>query len=542
MTATSWISDRLREARAAMPKRVERPDPPGVTIPAYIPAQLKALSWLATIGVFYMLWLFSVGAARDAAAALHITHAGTWTGDLLFWFPVVAAYLIIAWVVAWTGKVAVPAFVSLRWTGDEKWPKAWMLVIMIAVSAVIIGGSIVVQTETRFEGNREAAVAVEQVQRGRAAIEAERDAAREELNQALSNTNAYLNQAANVGAAEWERSYVAQARATNDPRLPQIERALGAARRADELRAEIRRLTTEIAQAPTDASVTQRVATSEADQAMGGFVDWIGAVRAIMLAILQDIACLLLPWIAMRTEQARNRQMATSADIEPADKAHMIPDLRAETEVVPEPMEPIQEAVFVDGKKSEAAKKGWDTRKRVAAMSELRDLRKQRERLTRQIGKATPGKTLDDLRAKDAALLARIEELREVAGEVGDEKGALYDNDTRVATAAAGVVMAPSMAADAIPVGVDVQRDPENEFEAQNGADDAGANSPEPEDRFHTPEPTALSPDILAAIADLNAEPPLADDAHTLADNAGILVDEDEQYGPPAPAKVMEDA
>jgi hypothetical protein len=144
---------------AARPKRA--PDPPGVTIPAWLPMQLKALSWLATIGVFYVLWLFSLGAAKDSAAALHITHAGTWTGDVLFWFPVVAGYLLVALVVAWTGKVAVPAFVSLRWQGDELWPKIWMLVIMIAVSAVIIVGSITVQSETRFEGNREAAVAGE---------------------------------------------------------------------------------------------------------------------------------------------------------------------------------------------------------------------------------------------------------------------------------------------------------------------------------------------------------------------------------------------
>jgi hypothetical protein len=303
--------------------------------------QLKALSWLATIGVFYVLWLFSLGAAKDSAAALHITHAGTWTGDVLFWFPVVAGYLLVALVVAWTGKVAVPAFVSLRWQGDELWPKIWMLVIMIAVSAVIIVGSITVQSETRFEGNREAAVAGEQVQRGRAALEAQKGAAEAELRTMMESRQGYLAQAASVGAAEWERTYIAQARTTNDSRLPQIERALGAARRADELRAEVRRLTGDIAAAPTDASVVQRVTAGEADQAMSGFVDWLGSIRSILLAILQDIACLLLPWIAMRTEQARARQLAMFAG--PRDEADLplgIPDLRGQDRAAPQPMDP----------------------------------------------------------------------------------------------------------------------------------------------------------------------------------------------------------
>ena len=217
--------------RFAFPQPVAKePDPPGV-IPAWLPKQLKALSWLATAGVFYVLWLFSLSAAKDAAAALNITHAGTWTGSLLFYFPVVAGYLLIALVVAWTGKVAIPAFVSLTWK-ENAWPKAWMLVIVIAVSAVIIAGSITVQTETRFEGNRGAAVAVEQVGQGRAALEAQKAQAEKELQTMMDNRNSYLAQAASVGAAQWQASYI-DPLAPNDPQRDRIIRALGAARAAD---------------------------------------------------------------------------------------------------------------------------------------------------------------------------------------------------------------------------------------------------------------------------------------------------------------------
>lgn len=318
----------VRQWWAARPKRM--PDPPGVTIPWWLPKQLYALSWLATISVFYMLWLFSVGAAKDAAAALHITHAGTWSGDLLFWFPVVAGYLLIAFIVAWTGKIAVPAFVSLRWQGDELWPKAWMLFIMLAVSAVIIAGSITVQTETRFEGNREAAIAGEQVALNRAALVAQKDAAEAELRTMMESRQGYLAQAASVGAAEWQRSYIDQT-PPNDPNRERIVRALGAARRADELRADVRRLTGEIAAAPTTASVQRRVTASQADDAMGGFVDWLGSIRSILLALLQDIACLLLPWIAMRTDQARARQLAMfGAPPSEEDLPLGIPDFRGQ--------------------------------------------------------------------------------------------------------------------------------------------------------------------------------------------------------------------
>jgi len=349
--------------RFAFPQPVAKePDPPGV-IPAWLPKQLKALSWVATAGVFYVLWLFSLSAAKDAAAALHITHAGTWQGDLLFYFPVIAGYLLIALVVAWTGKVAIPAFVSLTWK-DNAWPKGWMLIIVLSVSAVIIAGSITVQTETRFEGNRDAAVKVEQVGQGRAALVAQKEQAEKELQTMMDNRNAYLAQAASVGAAEWQKSYI-DPLAPTDPQRDRIIRALGAARAADEKRKAIAALTVAIATAPTEASVAKRVTVGEADNAMASFVDWLGSIRSILLAILQDIACLLLPWIAMRTEQARQRQLAAFApQVATVDESHMIPHFV--DQVTPQPMDPPMEAydehgerlVFRKGHFAKKARKG----------------------------------------------------------------------------------------------------------------------------------------------------------------------------------------
>jgi len=310
------------------------PDPPGVTIPAWLPVQLKALSWIATAGVFYMLWLFSLSAAKDAAAALQITHAGTWVGNIAYYFPVIVGYLLIAWVVAWTGKVAVAAFVSFRWR-ISPWPKGWTLFILLSVSAVIITGSIAVQTETRFEANRGAAVAVEKVGAGRAALEAQREQLQLELKQMLENRNAYLAQAANVGEKEWQLNYINPLSKT-DPQRDRIIRALGAARTADEKRREIKALTIAIAQAPTTASVAKRVTVGDADTAMARFVDWLGSIRSILLAVLQDIACLLLPWIAMRTEQERARQLEECRTIVATiDPSHLLAHFEEEVEAQP---------------------------------------------------------------------------------------------------------------------------------------------------------------------------------------------------------------
>jgi hypothetical protein len=321
----------------------KEPDPPGVTIPAWLPKQLKALSWVATAGVFYMLWLFSLSAAKDAAAALEITHAGTWVGQIAYYFPVIAGYLLIACVVAWTGKVAVPAFVSLPWKGAA-WPKAWMLIIMVSASAVIMAGSITVQTETRFEANRDSAVKVEQVGAGRAALEAQKKAAEDDLARMQNSSIGYLATAAGVGAVQWQAEYIDKL-AKGDPNADRIKRALGAAKAADAKRDEIKRLTVAIAMAPTTASVAKRVTVGDADDAMARFIDWLGSIRSILLAILQDIACLLLPWIAMRTEQARARQLAAAREaagpaVATIDESHMIPHF---TEQVP--VKPYEDAV-----------------------------------------------------------------------------------------------------------------------------------------------------------------------------------------------------
>jgi hypothetical protein len=334
-----WMQERAAKARARIfTPTVERVDPAHVTVPAWLVRAAKFASWVATICLVYFLWLYTLDIARDRSGAMHVTHAGTWVGEMRWWFPYVIGFAIISFGVPYVAKIAIPTFMSLSWRGGF-WPKLWALIIALAVSLVVIAGTFAVQGDTLMERDREAAVAVEQVQQGRAALTAQIESRRAELTDMMNNRNAYLAQAASVGEAEWQRSYVAQARATRDERLPMIERALGAARAADALRAELAQLRQQSAAAPAVASVQGEV-TTERTSWIADTLGWLEGVRAILLSLVMDIVALMMPWIALRLEQARARQMGGVEGSGWAPEGLRIEDLRDQPVGVAQPMTP----------------------------------------------------------------------------------------------------------------------------------------------------------------------------------------------------------
>lgn len=316
-------------------RKIKEADPPGVTVPAWLVRATKFASWVATFALIYFLWLYTLDVARDRAEALHLTRAGSWVGDLYFWFPHILGFAVVAFGIPYVAKIAIPTFVSLSWK-DNFTAKVWSLIIAVAVSLVVISGTFAVQGHTIMERDRDAAVAVERVQNSRAAIEAQIAAIDADLETAMNNRNAYLAQAASVGAiggaAEWERSYVEQARASGDPRLPMLERATGAARAAEAAVARREALRAQLAQAPAVASVTREVVTEQTgwiSQTLG----WLEGVRAILLSFVMDIVALIMPLIALRLEQARNRQLGLVNSPETsgwAPEGLRIEDLRAQ--------------------------------------------------------------------------------------------------------------------------------------------------------------------------------------------------------------------
>lgn len=340
----AWREERKVKAQA-------QADPAGVTVPLWLVNAAKFASWIATLSLMYFLWLYTLDIARDRAAAMHLTHVGQWTGDIQFWFPYIAGFALVAFGIPYVAKIAIPTFMSLSWSGNF-WPKLWALIIALAVSLVVIAGTFAVQGDTIMERDRDAAVAVEGVQQTRAALEARIGALDREISEMMNNRNAYLAQAASVGAVEWERSYVTQARETQDPRLPMIERALGAARAADALRAQRLELRTQLAQSQTVASVQGEVVTERTGW-IADTLGWLEGVRAILLSLVMDIVALMMPWIALRLEQARNRQLGMAGGI--PQHPWMLEDKRGEAAPVDASPREAARAVFDAGGSREEA-------------------------------------------------------------------------------------------------------------------------------------------------------------------------------------------
>ena len=322
--------EKLRQFRA----NSTQIDPPGVTVPLSLVRSAKLASWMAYWALVYFLLLYTFDIARDRAGTMHFTHVGFWTGDVQVYAPYLFGFVIVAVGIPYVAKIAIPTFMSLDWRMNF-WRKLWALFIAAAVSLVVIAGTFTVQGDTLLERDRESAVAVAQVEQSGAVLQARIAAKEAELRSMMENRNAYLAQAASVGAAEWQRSYIEQT-PSSDPQRDRIVRALGAARAADAVREELGQLRTQAATQTVSAAVAGRV-TTENTSWIASTLGWLEGARAILLSLVMDIVCLIMPWIALRLEQARNRQLATSAEASPASEAVMIEDLREEAPVAAEP-------------------------------------------------------------------------------------------------------------------------------------------------------------------------------------------------------------
>lgn len=238
---------------------------------------------------------------------------------------VAATIPIVAWSMIWLPIVMMAQHVG-------RWRKGTMIAAGLLCNTLVIVSGTVVMNYNRQQQVREALVVEETAQQGRAAIQARLGFEQEQLRLALANTNPYLNQAANVGAVEWERSYVAQARATNDPRLPMLERALGAARAADQRRANIERLTVELAQAPTESAVAANVEDRQG-AGMNAFAQQVEVWRPPFLAV----TCTLIGifgawWLVGVYDRVRDRK-ASAPENPFFDPARAVEDLRDEPRV-----------------------------------------------------------------------------------------------------------------------------------------------------------------------------------------------------------------
>jgi uncharacterized membrane protein len=227
------------------------------------------------------------------------------------------------------------------------------------------------------ERGRDSAVEGAEIEQQRAALDAQIAAITSDLDKAMANPNRVLAQAASVGAlggaAEWRRSYVDVARAQGAANADILERATGAARAAEAAVAKRDALRAELAGMTTVTAVQETVASAQTGW-LSATMGWLEGSRAILLALVMDIVCLIMPWISLRLEQARALQLARAAGateaptVEPIGKEFQIEDHSDEAPVTPDldgARADVMDVMFEDlkSKRSEASRKGWAKRK-----------------------------------------------------------------------------------------------------------------------------------------------------------------------------------
>jgi len=260
----AWVRERKERAeeRKAAKARALAHDPHAhsrfflLTVPATATLLAAIVEWYWAIlfciqatGALDWNWQTSFGSAQAAAS--------DWNFSFSAHVPVLLGLVFATAPIVMLSMVWLPAQFAMR--GSGRLHRGTIIAVGLLANLLVIVSGTVVMNHNRQSQVRQELVVEQSAAQGRAAIDARLSFEQEQLRLALANSNPYLNQAANVGAEEWERSYVAQARASNDPRLPMLERALGAARAADARRANIERLTIERAQAAPEAASAARV-------------------------------------------------------------------------------------------------------------------------------------------------------------------------------------------------------------------------------------------------------------------------------------------
>ena len=498
MTAITWVQERWREACAALPRRAPAPaDPPEVTVPLSLVRSAKLAAWMAYFALVYFLLLYTFDIARDRAGTAHFTHVGFWTGDVRVYAPYLVGFFIVAIGIPYVAKISIPTFMSLDWRMNF-WPKLWALFIAAAVSLVVIAGTFTVQGDTLLERDRESAVAVDTVAQEAAVLAARIEDVQHRLDEMTRSTSVYVQTAASMSPTAYE-AWMAERR--NDWQYERFRAYRQTSIDAEALRNQISELRAQQARQTVTSAVAGRV-TNTSNGWIADTLGWLEGARAILLSLVMDIVCLIMPWIALRLEQTRNRQMAFAEPRE-FDESRAIPDLRDQPKQKPEPAYELQTKMYdEDGN----------------------ELVKRRATFAR---KPTKGKKAQ----------ATFE-----GASLPDETGVAYDGGDRQATAAAlasggAMVFGESAAAEA--PGFETSPHSEEISVSSNENNDV---HPDLEPEGITPTPLYTDEDLFPEIAAKFSAPEGLGVGADGKDGVIVQDEEPEQYGPPAPVRQLEEA
>lgn len=341
LKAGVWL--RERKERAAERKAAEA-DPPGVTVPAWLVRSAHFAGWIAYAALMYFLWERVLDVSEAQHSTLEVTHFGIWSNlNLSLFFPLVVGYVFVVIGVPYVAKIAIPILVSLSWR-DNFWPKLTALVITILVSLVLITGTATVGSNAIIESERSAAVAVQGVEQEAAVLASRIADKRAELDDMVNNASIYVRTAASMSPAAYD-VFIEERR--GDWQYDRLRSYRATSVDAQRLRDEITALRDQQARQTTTAAVSSEVVTART-QTLNSVMDYLNTFWVLMLAVVMDLACLFMPWIAMRLEQTRNAQLGRMTGVEGSGWAaedRRIEDLREEEAIVPQPMKPAREVV-----------------------------------------------------------------------------------------------------------------------------------------------------------------------------------------------------
>lgn len=276
----------------------------------------------------------------DMQAAWNAPWAFAWdfafSGNLFVLLGLLAATAPIVMI----SMVWLPVQFAMR--GFGRWRRGTLIAVGLLANAIVIISGTVVMNHNR-QGQVREALAVEQAaDANRVMLASSVDDLRAELETLMNHRSTYVATAASVGAAAYERDYVAQARATNDARLPLLERALGSARRADELRAQIREARQQVA-AAAPAATTAVAVEDEVGAGLNAFAQQVGVWRPPLIAVACTLIGILGAWWTLAMLQGLSPRDVLRSGWAP--ESHRIEDLRDQPAPAAQPMEPAREVV-----------------------------------------------------------------------------------------------------------------------------------------------------------------------------------------------------
>jgi hypothetical protein len=331
----------LKFPKIEWPKRAPvEPDPPGVTVKKWQVDSAFAASWAAFFIAAFFLGAYCLEVAGDRTAALHVTHAGTWIGELIFYVPLIIGFLMLSLGIPYLAKNVITWFVALSWR-DAFWPKLWVLVLTVGVSSAIILGSFSTMGGAIVERGRESAVAVEQVAQQAAVLEARIADVRDAMNERTRSESVYVRTAASMSPEAYDR-FVESRR--DDWQYDRLRSYRSVSEEMVSLKGEMSALREQQAQHTVTAAVTATPETAETGWVIS-LLGWVRGAWALVLAVINDLACLFMGLIALALQLKRERQLGDAISRE-FDASHAIADLREEASIVSEPMEPAKRKVL----------------------------------------------------------------------------------------------------------------------------------------------------------------------------------------------------